>query len=136
MNTPDYFEKILNEAHAAATAAIRAMFDAGKSEQPFNCGFAWVTIDGTSPMARHCRKMANSETGQSKAFKSEYHHRYGDKGYPRGWQWWGPGDWPSSQEMGHPVYTQDMDFKAAGARAFQDVLGTYGYNATVGTRLD
>ena len=130
------FDKILDEAHAAATAAILAHFAAGKREAPFNCGFAWVTIDGVSPLARYCRKMLNSEVGQSRQFQREYEIRYGSKGHPTGWQWWGPGNWPSAKDMGFPVYTQDMDFKAAACRAFQDVLANYGYSATVGTRLD
>ena len=50
------YEAILNEAHKAATEAIRAKYDAGETEQEMNCGFAWVTIPGTSGLASFCRE--------------------------------------------------------------------------------
>lgn len=131
------FEEILDAAHTAATAAILAHFQAGNREQPFNCGFAWVTIEGTEPLARHCRKMVKSEVGQDQRFSRVYRMKYGDKGEPRGWQWWAPGTWPKPEDVGVPtIYQQDMDFKAAGCRAFQAVLAEHGIRATVGTRLD
>jgi hypothetical protein len=136
MTSTTDFDKILDEAVAAATAAILAKFTAGDSEHQFNCGFAWVNIDGKEPLANYCRKMLKSEVGQSTQFKREYEIRYGGKGYPSGWQFWAPGDWPASSVVGKPVYQQDMDFKAAGASAFQKVLADYGIRATVGTRLD
>lgn len=130
------YAKILDEAYNAATAAILAKFKAGDSEQPFNCGFAWVTIDGTDGLARYCRKMIK-ELGDPRKLSYAESSRYGDKGYPSGWQFWGPGEWPTKAAAGvDAVYAQDMDFKAAGARAFQEVLANYGIRATVGTRLD
>lgn len=137
------FGKILQEAHDAATAAILARFKSGGREQPFNCGFAWVTIDGNDATARYCRselkaRKALFDKGQiGRGALSEAHNHFGDKGYPRGWQWWKPGVWPNKDEAGVPaVYEQDMDFHVAAARAFQEVLANYGISATVGSRLD
>lgn len=136
------YQKILTEAHQAATDAIAAHIAAGNKEHPFNCGFAWVTIDGTGGLARWCRKeikrtndAARAITGGNSAHSINKAHRrhirkLGDKGYPSGWQFWCPGEWPE----GH--YRQDMDFHAVGSRAFQKKLGEHGIVATVGTRLD
>lgn len=126
------YEAILTEAQNAATAAIRAKFDKGDTEAGMNCGFAWVTVSGTDALARHCRKVLKDAGG----FRRENMKRYGDKGEPRGWQWWAPGTWPTKEEIGRTVYGQDMDFKRAGAQAFADVLAEYGIRATVSTRLD
>lgn len=120
------YDLIIQQAHEAATAAIRAKFDKGDQEQGMNCGFAWVTISGNEPLARHCRARKDS-TGQ---------RVYGSKGEPRGWWFWGPGHWPTAEEIGRTVYGQDMDFKRAGAEAFADVLARYGIRATVSSRLD
>lgn len=131
------YEKILTDAYAAATAAILARFKEGKREHPFNCGFAWVIIDGQDGLARHCRKMLKSEVAQTDQFRREYQIRYGDKGYPRGWQFWKPGDWPSAAAVGVPtIYQQDVDFMSAGAKGFADELAKHGIVATVGSRLD
>ena len=107
------FEAILKEAHEKATAASNAHF-AQHGESPFNCGFAWVTIAGTEPLARFCRKQENSSF-------------YGSKGYPQGWQFWQPG------EFGR----QDVSCWRAGADAFARHLGeTLGIRASVSSRLD
>ena len=127
------YEQILTDAYAAATAGILAHFKAGKQEHPFNCGFAWVQIDGTDALARYCRKQIKVNGGPQK----RENRKYGDKGYPSGWQFWAPGEWPSAEEAGVPtIYGQDMDFKRAGAEAFQKELAKHGIVATVGTRLD
>lgn len=137
------FAKILQDAHDAASSAILAKFHKGDREQPFNCGFAWVTIDGNDALARFCRKEiaqrkklnAAGQIGRGTVREAEIH--FGDKGYPRGWQWWKPGKWPSKAEAGvSAMYEQDMDFHVAAARAFQQVLADHGINATVGSRLD
>lgn len=128
------FTKILQEAHDAATQAIRDYFN-GHEEQPLNCGFAWVTIDGTSALARHCRKQLAEATG-SLAERNKVRLLCGDKGYPSGWEFWGPGNWPSEEEVGRTVYAQDMTFRRVGAEAFQKKLAEHGISATVGTRLD
>jgi len=108
------YEKILLEAKAAAIAAVKAKGPAN----PFalDCGFAWVKLDGNHPLSRYARKQANGQ-----------HSRlYGSKGYPTGWQWWDPGEFPG-QAIGH---------KEAGAKAFRDVLAKYGISADVGSRYD
>lgn len=111
------YETILNEAIAAAQVAV-----AGKTDtQAFNCGFAWVTIDGKSPLANHCRKKIKQVGGDRRADR-----KYGSKGYPSGWQFWDPANY----------YGQDMDVKVLGARAFQQVLADYNIVGTVGSRLD
>lgn len=106
------FEEILHHAHRAAHEAVKDLPDTGA------CGFAWVTIEGRSPLARHCRlKAANDMPGR---------RFYGSKGFPRGWQFWKPGGYPG----------QSIDAIEAGARAFRDVLAEYGIRADVGSRLD
>ncbi len=111
-------ETILNEAHEAAKAAVKAN---AHKENPnaFDCGFAWVTIDGMSPLARHCRKAM-------KASGTRYSRYLGDKGYPKGWQFWCPGE----------HYGQSIAVHKEGARAFRDALAQHGISATVGFRLD
>lgn len=128
------FTAIFNEATEAATAAILAKFHSGDREQPFNCGFAWVVIDGRDPLVRWCRKKI-SDAMQGGASPREV-RQYGDKGYPKGWDFWKPGEWPTKETMGFTIYGQDMDFHAAGARAFADVLTRHGHKAVVRTRLD
>jgi hypothetical protein len=127
------FEKILTEAHEAATAAILAKFQKGDWEHPFNCGFAWVTLPKRHPLAAHARKKLGDERKASR----EMNMRYGSEGHPPSrWQWWEPGQWPTPEVVGGPVYGQDMDFHAVGAIAFSEVLLKYGIEAQVGTRLD
>lgn len=116
MSNSEYFQNILVAAHTAAHRAVE------HAEDKFACGFAWVTIDGTSPLARHCRKMAKS-TGAS---AHSARRLYGDKGYPRGHQWWCPGNFPG----------QSVEAHEKGAIAFRDKLAEYGISATVGSRLD
>ena len=134
-------QAILDEANAAASAAILAKFKTGEKEQPFNCGFAWVTIDGLTPLAFYCRKKireagARLEGVDKRIAMGNAENQYGSKGYPSGWQFWKPGDWPTTAQAGTQVYQQDMDFHVAGAKAFQLVLAKYGISATVGSRLD
>lgn len=128
------FEAILDQAHMAASAAIQAKYDAGEREQPFNCGFAWVTIDGREPLARYCRKIeCGPLTPHAQASGLTNNSRYGSRGEP-GWRWWKPGKWP--RIPGVPSYQQDMDFHVAAATAFQKVLADHGIRANVGSRLD
>lgn len=110
------YEAILIEAHAEAAKAVAhaaTVYD----EMRGACGFAWVTISGNEPLARHCRK-------QSKNTLMRQH--YGDKGYPKGWQFWNPGNHGG----------QRVDIKEAGAKAFVMVLAKYGIRADQGSRLD
>jgi len=116
MTQNDHLAEVLKDAHEAATEAMK-QWVLDHKELPFNCGFAWVNIDGTTPLARWCRK---NESGQDRGY-------YGSKGYPRGWQFWAPGEYNG----------QDMDCQRAGAQAFSRVLAhRLGLAATVGSRLD
>lgn len=112
------FENILNEAYKAASAGVQEEASR-RPEDPmaFDCGFAWVTIEGTSPLARHCAKETKLR-GESL--------KYGSKGYPKGWQFWCPG------RGSH----QSVRLHKAGATAFQEILSKYGIKSTVGYRLD
>jgi hypothetical protein len=131
----DRYEAILTEAHAAASAAIQAKYDAGDREQPFNCGFAWVKMPARSAFARYLASVeCGPQTPKALAEGMTNSARYGRKGEP-GWQWWKPGQWPNPP-AGVPSYQQDMDFHIAGAEAFASVLNRYGMDATVGSRLD
>lgn len=113
------FESILDEAHTAAGAAIAAM--PPEDMNALDCGFAWVMIDGNSPLARHCRKMIKAAGGERHA-----NRKFGSKGYPSGWQFWKPGGF-GGQAIGH---------HEAGAKAFRDVLARHGIRADVGSRFD
>lgn len=118
------YEEILTAAFAAADAAIAAeVAKRPENERDFDCGFAWVTVDGQDGLARHCRaKLKAMDPKASYAEKS----RYGDKGYPRGWQFWKPGNHNG----------QSVRIFEAGARGFRDELAKYGIRADVGSRLD
>jgi hypothetical protein len=119
------YESLLSIALTSAFAASKKLeremvYDRGA------CGFAWVKIDGTEPLARYCRaelKRLAKDPESGSAYQKGL--RYGDKGEP-GWMWWDPGrsNW------------QNIDVKEAGAKAFRDVLGAYGIRADAGSRLD
>lgn len=121
------WESVLVEAHNAAKEAVIAEV-AREPENPhaFDCGFAWVTIPGVHPLATYCRAMLKSEVGQSAQFRHEYARKYGDKGYPRGWQWWRPGEFRG----------QSVRVWQVGAAAFAACLATHGVRADVESRLD
>lgn len=115
------YDAILNEAHAAARAAVAAEVAARpERETDFDCGFAWVTVDGNSAIARHCR--AKLKAGSDHATR----HVYGDKGAVRGWQWWKPGGFGG----------QSIRIHRKGSEAFVAKLGEYGIRADMGSRLD
>jgi len=79
----------------------------------FPCGFAWVVLDGRSPV--------------TKVLKATYAvPQRGDKGYPKGWHIWNP--------AGHS--TQCMDAKMAGARAFAKVITDAGFDCYADGRMD
>lgn len=119
INAIDY-DAILREAHAAAKAA-----GANLREDPYalDCGFAWVSILGNHPLARHCRKsLANAQARGAKADT----RFYGSKGWPTGWDFWCPGNAP----------VQSMHIHEICAQAFRDVLQQYDINASVSSRYD
>lgn len=113
------FKAILLEAHGAAVAATA---DKVENMNALDCGFAWVTIPGNSGLAKFCRK------AQPDPLKVSYsdHHFYGSKGYPKGWQFWCPGNFNG----------QSMPIHLLGARAFAAVLAKHGIAAEVGCRYD
>lgn len=113
-----WHENLLDEAHAAANAAALKAED--EATTWFPCGFAWVTIGGNEPLARHCRGAVDEGDPDSTQL------RYGAKGYPRGWTWWCPG---------HRTTQRMATFEAA-ARAFAAVLRREGVECTVGSRMD
>lgn len=114
------YEAILRYAHTTAKRALETEArDRPENPHAFDCGFAWVTIDGNHPLARWCRKNAHKDGSR---------RYYGDKGYPRGWQWWKPG---SDEFPG-----QSIRIFEAGARAFRDALAEHNIVGTVGSRLD
>ncbi|UFK26752.1 hypothetical protein [Roseobacter phage RDJL6] len=121
MNTDNrdlLLEEILDEA---LTASHRAAHKAEKqAETWFPCGFAWVTIGGNEPLARHCREALDEADPEATST------RYGNKGYPKGWTWWCPGH----------RSTQRMETFQVGAAAFAAVLKKHGIDATVGSRMD
>lgn len=134
------YDTILDEAQAAAYKAILGKYIKGDREQPVNCGFAWVVVDGRGSLVNHAKKHL------TKLNKDNYRgdtQRYGSPNYPKGWAFWGPGRWPTMDDLRATgiynvpaIYTQDMDFKYAGAKAFADVLVAHGIPANVRTRLD
>lgn len=117
------YEAILTEAHAAAKAAQMGMSEG----YGLDCGFAWVRLDGTEALARHCRKQLKKD-GEDfpDMVMMTRGHRYGDKGYPRGWDFWKPGNFRG----------QSISVHEKGAAAFRDVLAKYNIRAEVGSRLD
>lgn len=111
------FEDILTQAFAAADEAIAAEI-AIRPENPnaLDCGFAWVTIYATQPLARYCISMVKTETSR----------RYGSEGQPREWQFWCPGKFSG----------QSIRILKVGAKAFRDALARHGIRASVGSRID
>lgn len=117
------YEIILNDAHYAAEQAVAKL--GPEDLNALDCGFAWVTIPGNSPLARFCRKQVKTaEAIGDKTYQTS--HRYGSHGYPKGWQFWKPGNFPG-QAIGHHI---------AGARAFNEVLARYNIVGTLGSRYD
>lgn len=111
------YQRILEEAHAAARAAVE------NAEDRWACGFAWVTVDGNSGLARWCRAAAKGSQFTPGHLRRRF---YGDKGYPKGHQWWCPGEFPG----------QSVDAHELGARAFREKLAEYGIRADFNSRLD
>lgn len=124
------FQKILDEAYEAARTAIAAK--GPEDTRALDCGFAWVNISGTEPLARFCRaqikaaEKLRAEGGCGHGFVMERQIFYGGRGYPSGWQFWEPGGF-DGQAIGHHL---------AGATAFNAVLARHNIRGTVGSRYD
>lgn len=116
------YASILTESHEAAAAAQVGMVE---NMHALDCGFAWVKIDGSDPLARFCRKERKMLMERGGASTSEA-RQYGDKGYPTGWQFWCPG--------GAPV--QAVGIHEVGAKAFALTLAEHGIRAEWSSRLD
>lgn len=128
---PD-FAAILKEAHEAAARAQDGMVE---NPNAFDCGFAWVVIDGSDDLARACRKAIKAKVKEHTAMGIPHPERtaetdmrpfWGSKGYPTGWQFWMPGCAP----------VQAVGIHEAGAKAFALVLGKHGIRAEWRSRLD
>ena len=85
------FEAILTEAHAAAAKAQEGMVE---NMNALDCGFAWVVVDGSDPLARACRKAIKAKAKEFTAqgvshpdqkAESDMRPFWGSKGYPSGW---------------------------------------------------
>lgn len=117
------FEAILTEAHNAAREAQRGMTEG----HGFDCGFAWVKIVGTLPLAQYCRKQLRKHgTDFPDMNRMVREQRYGHKGWPTGWSWHCPGNFRG----------QSVGVHEKGASAFRDVLAKHGIVADVHSRLD
>jgi hypothetical protein len=123
------YAAILKAAHEAADAAQEGMVE---DLNAFDCGFAWVTIDGRHGLAKWARKelarlRAEGEHNEAARPVLRMHMRkLGDKAWPGGWQWWCPGAFNG----------QAIGIHLAGAQAFQAVLLHHGIDALVDSRLD
>jgi hypothetical protein len=117
------YEALLSKAHNAARQAQRTL----REGHGLDCGFAWVRIQGDSTLARHCRKKLK-QPGESFPDSNwmTRSYRYGNKGWPRGWDFWCPGNYRG----------QSVGVHEAGAKAFRDVLAEAGIIAEVTSRLD
>lgn len=104
-------EGLLDQAFQEAKKATEAYLMKYPNDW-FPCGFAWVHMDGRSPVVR--------------VLKKKFPKKAGHPGHPKGWDIWNPSD--------HP--TQCMDAKMAGARAFADVLNQAGYKCYADGRMD
>ena len=108
------YAEILKNAHDAATAAAN-QYKNDFGEQQFNCGFAWVIVPTRSAFVKWCKD------------QPENGNYFGDKSYPKGYDFWCPGEF-----MG-----QDMNCHRAGAVAFAKVLkDELGIDAQVRYKLD
>lgn len=110
---PD-FGMILKEAHEAAQAAVEKM--GPENQNLMDCGFAWVSISGNSPLAYFCR--ASAKRGGNPEIVG--------RKMETGWTWWKPGGF-RGQAIGH---------HEAGAKAFRAVLAKHGIRADFGSRYD
>lgn len=122
------FAALLTKAHQAAAVAVAAVHE---DPNAFDCGFAWVKIDGRTPLANYCRKMirqagARLSGAEKHTAEANAALEHGSKGYPTGWQFWRPGH----------DHRQSIRIHEAGANAFRNVLAEAGIEAEVGSRLD
>jgi len=127
MTTTITHAEVLDEATAAAKAAVAAYVQKLKEQQPDLehvdwhgcCGFAWVNMKpATSSFARWLATKRKENPGD------RTYGRVDD--YYGGVTWWDPGQWGG----------QSINIKEEGAMAFASVLRKHGFDARVMTRLD
>ena len=123
------FEAILTEAHNAAEVAVKAEIAVRpENERDFDCGVAWVTIDGNSPLARHCIRARRKAFSGTDIELWNKRANYGSKGFPkvRGWQFLNPGKFNG----------QSISIHEVGAKAFRAALAKHDIHADFGSRLE
>lgn len=99
---------------AAQTAAEQANAKLGpEASRGFDCGFAWVSFPGNSPLARWLKKN---------------HPDMLSSGYPTGKQIW--------YSKLHTLGTQSISVHEAACNAFRNVWASAGVSLGVGSRLD
>ena len=103
-------DEIASKANLAASSA-QSTFLAEHGEQAY-CGFAWVDVSVERTNSREAKALTKM------GFKKSWE--------PKTMQLWSPGNY----------HGQSMDVKEEGARAYAQVLRTYGFMANAGSRAD
>ena len=113
------FTQIHTEATQAAKNAVGSFLDdwntkTGGNEygEPMYCGFAWVDVSVTRTNSKEAKML------ESIGFKPSWRAKQ--------MQLWDP-----AKHNG-----QSMDCKEVGARAYAEVLQSYGFKASMGSRAD
>ncbi len=109
--TADELKTIVAEAVAAGQAAGTAAYQANGNSDWDACGFAWVSLWGIKGNTRLGKALRAAGVDQS---------------YDRSFQIWG----------GRFYSGQSITIKEQACRAARDVFKRYGFDATVGSRLD
>lgn len=127
------FKDVLDEAYAAATAAMKKEFEREpESETAYDCGFAWVIVeDARNPFVAWCRKQNEKAGDKHSRARSDSELVHGAKSYTTGWQFWCPGTWPQEAK-----YRQSIRIWRKGAEAFAETLQRAGIAAHSASRLD
>ena len=107
--TVDQIRAALREAEEQAATVGDALLES-KGDHWGACGFAWVNIWGIKGNTKLGRNLKAAGLRQD---------------YTRAFCIWSPG-----------YHGQNIDNKEAAARAYADTLKKYGFDATVGSRLD
>jgi len=102
--------KVGREAELAANSA-QSKFLAEHGEQAY-CGFAWVDVSVERTNSREAKAL------EKMGFKKSWE--------PKTMQLWSPGNY----------HGQSMDVKEVGARAYAEVLTSYGFKAYSNSRAD
>jgi hypothetical protein len=103
-------DAILDAARRAAEREVTTRYNQQGNDWGA-CGFAWVNIWKVKGNSKLGRKLKAAGVTQD---------------YTRAFSIWNPGGYGG----------QDVSIREAGARAYATVLKSYGFDATVGSRLD